>query len=51
MEELHDVSGHLFIPLLALHILGAAKHAIFDIGGIARRMFKPTEVGEELGPD
>ena len=27
------------------------KHAIFDIGGIARRMFKPTEVGEELGPD
>ena len=30
MEEVHDVSGHLFIPLLALHILGSAKHAIVD---------------------
>ena len=45
MDEVHDVSGHLFIPLLALHILGAAKHAIFDKGGIARRMFKPTSGG------
>ena len=45
MEEVHDVSGHLFIPLLALHILGSAKHAIVDKSGIARRMFKPTSGG------
>ena len=45
MEEVHDVSGHLFIPLLALHILGAAKHAMFDKGGVARRMFKATSSG------
>ena len=45
MEEVYDVSGHLFIPLLALHILGAAKHAIVDKSGIARRMFKPTSGG------
>ena len=34
-----DISGHLFIPLLALHILVAAEHAIVDKSGIARRMF------------
>ena len=45
MEEVHDVSGHLFIPLLALHILGSARHAIVDKSGIARRMFKPTSGG------
>ncbi len=45
MEEVHDISGHLFIPLLALHVLGAAKHAMIDKSGIARRMFKPTSGG------
>ena len=45
MEDVHDVSGHLFIPLLALHILGAAKHVIVDKGGMAFRMFKPTSGG------
>ena len=45
MEEVHDLSGHLFIPLLALHILGTAKHAVFDKSGIARRMFKATGGG------
>ena len=45
IEGVHDVSGHLFIPLLALHILGAAKHAVFDKGDIARRMFKATSGG------
>ncbi len=42
MEEVHDVSGHLFIPLLVLHILGTAKHAIVDKDGRARRMFTPA---------
>ena len=45
MEEVQDVSGHLFIPLLVLHILGTAKHAIVDKDGIARRMFTPAAGG------
>ena len=45
MEEGHDISGHLFIPLLALHVLGAAKHVMTDKSGIARRMIKPTSGG------
>ena len=45
VEELHEISGQLFIPLLALHILGAAKHALIDKDGIARRMFKSVASG------
>ena len=45
MEEVHDVSGHLFLPLLALHLLGAAKHAFIDKDGIARRMFNAVAGG------
>ncbi|WP_282604381.1 cytochrome b [Pelagibius sp. Alg239-R121] len=42
MEELHEISGHLFPPLIALHILGAAKHAFIGRDGIVKRMFKPV---------
>ncbi len=45
MEEIHDLAGHLFIPLLALHVLGAAKHAFIDKDGVARRMFRPVSNG------
>ena len=45
MEELHDISGHLFVPLLLLHLLGAAKHAFIDKDGTVRRMFSPTSAG------
>ncbi len=45
MEEVHDVSGHLFIPLLALHLLGTAKHALIDKDGVARRMFASVAGG------
>ena len=45
MEEVHEVSGHLFVPLLALHLLGAAKHAFIDKDGIARRMFRAVSDG------
>ncbi|MCY4625087.1 MAG: cytochrome b/b6 domain-containing protein [Chloroflexi bacterium] len=45
MERVHDVSGHLFIPLLALHVLGAIKHIVFDRRGAGLRMFKPVSDG------
>ena len=45
IEEIHEISGQLFVPLLALHILGAAKHAIIDKDGIAQRMFKSVSRG------
>ena len=45
MEELHEISGQLFVPLLVLHISGAAKHAFIDKDGIARRMFKSVHDG------
>jgi cytochrome b561 len=45
MEEVHEVSGQLFPFLLALHVAGAAKHALFDRDGVLSRMFKPTAGG------
>ncbi len=44
-EELHELAGYAFVPLLVLHILGAAKHAIIDKDGIAQRMFKSVSGG------
>ena len=45
MERVHDVTGHLFIPLLAVHVLGAVKHAVFDRRGAGLRMFTPIDGG------
>ena len=45
LEEVHEIAGQLFIPLIVLHLLGAAKHAIFDKDGVAQRMFKASEDG------
>ena len=45
MERVHDVVGHLFIPLLALHVLGAVKHAAFNRRGAGLRMFRPVAGG------
>ncbi len=45
VEELHELSGQLFVPLIALHILGAAKHAFISKDGIANRMFKSVSSG------
>ena len=45
VERVHDVSGHLFIPLLALHVLGAIKHIVFDRRGTGLRMFRPVSGG------
>ncbi len=46
VEEVHDVSGHAFLPLVGLHIVGALKHAFWDRDGIAARMFKPVSGGK-----
>ena len=45
VEEVHDATGHLFIPLIALHLLGAIKHLVFDRRGAGLRMFKPISGG------
>ena len=45
LERVHDLSSHLFIPLLFLHLLGAVKHAVFDRRGPGFRMFKPVAGG------
>ncbi len=45
MEEVHEVSGQLFVPLLILHVLGALKHAVIDRDGILTRMVKPVADG------
>ncbi|MDF1749051.1 MAG: cytochrome b/b6 domain-containing protein [Alphaproteobacteria bacterium] len=37
LELVHDIAGHAFIPLLALHILGVFKHTFTsEVGGIQR---------------
>lgn len=45
VEELHEVSGQAFVPLLLLHVLGAAKHAFIDRDGVAARIFRPLAGG------
>ncbi|MEH6629591.1 MAG: cytochrome b/b6 domain-containing protein [Halopseudomonas aestusnigri] len=45
VEKIHDIAGTLFLPLLGLHLIGAAKHAFVDKDGIAQRMFKSITGG------
>jgi len=42
MEETHEVVVHLFIPLVALHIAGALKHAFYDRDGVMKGIFVPN---------
>ena len=45
-EEVHDIGGHLFIPLIALHVAGVIKHALFDSDkSVAKRMSKSISNG------
>lgn len=46
MEEVHEVSGQLFIPLLLLHVLGAIKHAVIDRDGVFQRMVSSVRDGK-----
>lgn len=46
IEEAHDLAGHAFIPLIALHVLGVIKHWLLDSdGNTAGRMFTPIDRG------
>ena len=45
VEEVHDTAGHVFPPLLILHLLGAAKHMFVSRDGVAWRIFKPAVGG------
>lgn len=45
LDRIHDIAGHLFVPLLALHVAGAVKHAVFDRRGAGLRMFKAVNGG------
>lgn len=38
MEEIHEITGQAILPLVALHVLGALKHAIIDKDGVMQRM-------------
>ncbi|MEZ5811085.1 MAG: cytochrome b/b6 domain-containing protein [Rhizobiaceae bacterium] len=45
LEEVHEVSGQLFVPLVVLHVLGALKHAVIDRDGVMARMVSPVAGG------
>ena len=45
VEEIHETAGHLFLPLVGLHVLGAAKHAFIDRDGITQRMLRSVGTG------
>ncbi len=45
LEEGHELAGDAFIPLLALHVLGALKHAVIDRDGVAQRIVRPAANG------
>jgi len=42
LEETHEVAVHLFIPLVALHIAGALKHAFVDRDNVLKGIFLPV---------
>ncbi len=44
-ERLHNVTGHLIVPLTLLHILGALKHWLYDRDGVMQRMFRSHSGG------
>ena len=44
--EAHDLAGHAFLPLVALHILGALKHHFIDRDAVLVRMFRPVARGK-----
>ncbi|MEM8749169.1 MAG: cytochrome b/b6 domain-containing protein [Pseudomonadota bacterium] len=45
LEVSHDFLGHIIVPLAALHILGAIKHAVVNGDGVLSRMTDPVEDG------
>ncbi|MFZ2099916.1 MAG: cytochrome b/b6 domain-containing protein [Oricola sp.] len=46
LEEIHDLAGHAFLPLLALHVIGALKHFFVDRDAVVMRMVRPVPNGK-----
>ncbi len=45
IEKVHDVAGHIIIPLFLLHLSGALKHWLIDRDGVMQRMFRSVPGG------
>lgn len=45
-EEVHEVAGNAFIPLVILHVAGALKHHFYDRDAVLMRMLKPVPRGK-----
>ena len=45
VEQIHDIAGHVIVPLVLLHILGALKHLLIDRDGVMQRMIKGYKGG------
>ena len=43
VEISHSLAARLLYPLLALHVLGALKHALLDRDNVLRRIFVPAK--------
>jgi cytochrome b561 len=46
LEEVHDLAGHAFLPLAALHILGALAHHFIKKDAVLMRMLRPVRRGK-----
>ena len=45
LEDIHDAAGHVIVPLVLLHILGALKHLTWDKDGVMQRILRPIRNG------
>ena len=45
LEEVHEFASQAIVPLLALHVLGALKHLIFNRDGVFQRIVWVKKVG------
>ena len=45
VEQIHDIAGHVIVPLVLLHILGALKHLLINRDGVMQRMIKGQKGG------
>lgn len=43
LEEIHEIASQAIVPLLALHVLGALKHLIFNRDGVFQRILWAKE--------
>jgi len=46
LEEIHDLAGHAFLPLVALHVLGALAHHFIKRDAVLVRMVRPIRRGK-----